>query len=86
MTTDTLNSIRELTSRMSGTDQIRLLWRQEDGLLWVTVRDSRTGETFCIDVREHEPPLDVFQHPYAYAAHHGIDPSVDRPRGEPAIP
>jgi hypothetical protein len=33
----------------------------------------RTGEAFRIDVRDDERPLDVFDHPYAYAADHRID-------------
>ncbi len=40
---------------------------------------------FCMDVREHERPLDVFRHPYAYAAHHGINPTIHQPNREPAI-
>jgi hypothetical protein len=35
--------------------------------------DSRVGDAFTIDVRDCEPPLDVFHHPYAYAGAHGIE-------------
>ena len=34
----------------------------------VAVSDARTGESFTIGVRDGERALDVFHHPYAYAA------------------
>jgi hypothetical protein len=34
----------------------------------VTVADGKTGERFTVDVREDESALDVFHHPFAYAA------------------
>jgi len=53
--------------------QVWLLWCEVDGRLWVAVVDTRTGEAFRVDVRGNERPLDVFNHPYAYAADHRID-------------
>jgi len=31
-------------------------------------RDGRTGDAFSVEVRDGERALDVFHHPYAYAA------------------
>jgi hypothetical protein len=67
-----VSSTRELSSRVSSGIRVRLLWSQADGRLWVSVFDHATGEAFRIAVRESERPLDVFDHPYAYAAHHAI--------------
>ena len=39
----------------------------------VAVDDAKTGDAFTIDVREDERALEVFHHPYAYAAFRGID-------------
>jgi hypothetical protein len=34
----------------------------------VDVADSKTGDEFSVPVRQGENALDVFNHPYAYAA------------------
>jgi hypothetical protein len=59
---------RELDSRVSGGVQVDLLWSERRGRAWVRVADSKTGEEFSVPVRNGEHPLDVFHHPYAYAA------------------
>ena len=69
---DSVSSTRELSSRVNCGLHVRLLWSQADGRLWVSVFDRATGEGFRIAIRESERPLDVFDHPYAYAACHGI--------------
>ena len=69
---DSVSSTRELSSRVNSGLHVRLLWSQADGRLWVSVFDRGTGEAFRIAIRESERPLDVFDHPYAYAARHGI--------------
>jgi hypothetical protein len=68
MTADSLTSVRELDSRWTNGIEVRLLWRQLDGRLFVAVVDRRSGESFRIDLREGDRPLDIFQHPFAYAA------------------
>lgn len=67
MDIDHLTSIRELESRHTNGLQIRLWWDQQTGGLWVSVLDTRSGEAFRIEVRDGQPPLDVFHHPFAYA-------------------
>jgi hypothetical protein len=65
---------QELDSRRSDGIDVRLLWNRDDGRVVVTVDDSRSGESFAIEVLESERALDVFHHPYAYAAHRGEQP------------
>jgi hypothetical protein len=64
----------ELDSRTSDRIEVRLLWHREENRVTVTASDARTGETLEIPVREGDSALDVFHHPYAYAAFHGVAP------------
>jgi hypothetical protein len=59
---------RELDSRTSDGIHARLLWHPRDGHLSVTVDDTRGGEIFELAVHDGDQALDVFHHPYAYAA------------------
>jgi hypothetical protein len=81
MTTVTSTSMYELNSRVSDRIEIRLMWSREDDRLWVAVTDDRKGESFLLPVADGERAMDVFHHPYAYAAHHGVIP---QPATEPA--
>ena len=65
-TTSTLT--RELDSRVSDGIEVRLLWRAQDDRVLVAVRDGRTGDAFAVEVADDQRALDVFHHPYAYAA------------------
>ena len=38
----------------------------------VAVADEKTNERFSIEVRDDERALDVFRHPFAYAAWHRV--------------
>ncbi len=38
----------------------------------MAVDDAKTGDSFVIDVGADENAMDVFHHPYAYAAWHGV--------------
>lgn len=67
MTPELLTTTRELHRRASDGLQVRLLWCQGDGRVFVAVNDHRTGEAFSVDVPEGERALHVFHHPYAYA-------------------
>ena len=68
MTATTTTLIRELDSRSGDGLEVRLLWRPQDNAVLVAVADSRSGETFAIEVREGDDALHVFHHPFAYAA------------------
>jgi hypothetical protein len=65
---ETSAGTRELDSRMSDGICVRLLWHSVDGRVSVAVQDIKTGETFVVPVGDDDRPLDVFHHPYAYAA------------------
>jgi hypothetical protein len=58
----------ELDRRTGDGIEVRLLWRQNDGRVTVTVTDTKTGEALALPVRDGERALEVFHHPYAYAA------------------
>ena len=75
MTVQTLTTMRELDSRFSDGIHVRLTYGGRDGRVAVAVLDTRSGESFSVDVRDGERALDVFHHPYAYAAWHGIETS-----------
>jgi hypothetical protein len=59
---------RELDSRTSEGIHVRLLWHPAEDRVSVAVNDTRTSETFELPVRERDRALDVFRHPFAYAA------------------
>ena len=59
---------RELDSRSSDGIHVRLIWHPADGHVSVAVSDTKTGERFELPVADGDRPLDVFHHPYAYAA------------------
>jgi hypothetical protein len=67
--------IRELHHRDEDGVDVRLLWSEGDGAVSVAVFDSTTGDAFTVDVRDGDRALDVFAHPFAYAAWRGIDTS-----------
>jgi hypothetical protein len=58
---------RELAHRLSGTDEVLLLWHPEIDRVELSVSDVTTGEGFQIEVAP-ETAMDAFHHPYAYAA------------------
>jgi hypothetical protein len=71
---DFADDISELSSRSENGIDVALLWRRCDDAAIVVVVDRRTGEAFFLDVDENDNALDMFHHPYAYAAHrHGAD-------------
>jgi hypothetical protein len=68
MTATTSTLTRELDSRVTDGIEVRLLWREQDDRVLVAVRDGRTGDAFSVEVADDQGALDVFHHPYAYAA------------------
>jgi hypothetical protein len=58
----------ELDSRTSDGIHVRLLWHRRTNRVSVAVSDTKTGEAFDLEVRRGQRALDVFRHPYAYAA------------------
>jgi hypothetical protein len=60
----------ELAHRENDGISVALLWHRLTDRLTVTVRDWRTGEAFDLDAQPGSA-MDVFNHPYAYAARRG---------------
>ena len=65
-------SARELAQRLSGTDEVLLLWHPDIDLVELSVSDVTTGEGFHIEVAPGNA-MDAFDHPYAYAARPVVD-------------
>jgi hypothetical protein len=59
---------RELDSRTSDGIHVRLLWDPIDDGVSVAVNDAKTGEAFEVPVPDRRQAIEVFLHPYAYAA------------------
>ena len=59
--------IVDLADRRSQDLDVVLLWSRRSGRLWVIVTHRRSGRTARIDATPANA-LDVFEHPFAYAA------------------
>jgi hypothetical protein len=66
----------ELAHRASDNVAVSLLWRRRDNRLRVAVANATTGAEFELDAHP-ENALDVFYHPFAYAAFRGLDYGVE---------
>jgi hypothetical protein len=62
---------RELAHRTNDGVEVVLFWHQITGELTVSVSDERSGAYFDL-AAEPDQALDVFNHPYAYAASRGV--------------
>jgi hypothetical protein len=58
---------RELAAREGDGINVLLLWHPRENALSVEVEDARIGDSFQLAVAP-ERALDVFYHPFAYAA------------------
>jgi hypothetical protein len=67
-----LHPICELASRASCGIEVTLLWNRRSDDLRICVTDNHTGVSFELHA-ERDDALEVFYHPYAYAAARGID-------------
>ena len=86
MNATNITALRELTSRTANGVHVRLLWAEPEGRCSVAVTDITTAEAFQIEVRAGERALDVFHHPYAYAAWHGVRLANCPGSSDPAAP
>jgi hypothetical protein len=57
--------------------RVTLLWAADTNAVAVLVRDEGTENQFALVVEPCANPLDVFEHPYAYAAWRGVDYQTD---------
>ena len=69
----------ELAQRENDGIAVTLLWHSATDRLTVTVRDWRAGEAFELEAQARNA-MDVFHHPYAYAAQRGL---LSAAAGEP---
>jgi hypothetical protein len=72
----------ELMSRESSGITVRLLWSRTTNLVTIAVADAGSDECFELVLDEHEPALEVFNHPFAYAAARGLEFRTRRPEPE----
>jgi hypothetical protein len=68
MTPQLLTPMRELDRRQTAGVDVRLLWCEADRRVLVAVNDHQTGEAFSVEVQGADRALEVFKHPYVYAA------------------
>lgn len=67
------SATRELDHRTTDGVDVSLLWYPSNDVVSVRVVDAKAGEAFELVLGEGDRPLDVFRHPYAYAAARGLD-------------
>ena len=82
---DPTHPARELESRSSDGINVRLLWHPSQNRVSVAVTDTKTGAAFELPVRDAERALDVFHHPYAYAARRKVATSTERAGRVPSV-
>jgi hypothetical protein len=61
------STLTELHHRSADGIEVSLLWSRLTNALTVAVEDSRSGQSFMLPAPA-EKALDVFEHPFAYAA------------------
>ena len=61
------STLTELNHRSADGIEVSLLWSRVTNALTVAVEDSRSGQSFVLPAPA-EKALDVFEHPFAYAA------------------
>ena len=68
---------KELAQRENDGISVTLFWHTGSSRLTVSVRDERTGEAFDLPAEAHDA-MEVFHHPFAYAAAAGLDVAAPR--------
>lgn len=72
----------ELMSRESNGITVSLLWSRATNLVTVAVADAASDNYFELVLDDHEPALEVFNHPFAHAAARGLEFRGRRPEAE----
>ena len=62
-----------LARRENAGIKVTLLWAKETNAVAVLVNGDDTDDEFEVPVEAGVNPLQVFEHPYAYAAWQGVD-------------
>ena len=68
---------RELAQRLSGADEVLLLWHPESDRVELSVRNLASGVGYEIEIAPADA-IDAFYHPFAYAARCGRSCRVDQ--------
>ena len=63
---------RVLAERKNAGIQVTLLWAKDTNAVSVLVREDGTDDQFELSVEPGASALDIFEHPYAYAAWRGV--------------
>jgi hypothetical protein len=71
--TPTDQAVKELDRREADGLEVTMLWYSREDYASVVVADAKTGERFELALGPGDDALDVFNHPYAYAAHRGLE-------------
>jgi hypothetical protein len=64
---------KELARRLADEVEVTLQWTPSTNTVSVSVHDRRTAEAFELVLDANDDALDVFSHPYAYAAWRGLE-------------
>ena len=75
----------DLATRVDNGVTVTLFWYRATDVASVTVEDPANAVHFELVVAENESPLDVFHHPFAYAAARGLDLSTPREHQAPVF-
>jgi hypothetical protein len=62
-----------LAERKNSGIQVTLLWTEDTDTVAVLVRDQGIDDQFELSVEPGANALDIFEHPYAYAAWRGVN-------------
>ena len=62
-----------LATRTNAGIQVTLLWVEDTNAAAVLVRDDGNDDQFELSVEPGANALEIFEHPYAYAASRGVD-------------
>ncbi len=62
-----------LAERKNAGVQVTLLWTEDTDTVAVLVRDDGNDDQFELSVERGTNALQIFEHPYAYAAWRGVD-------------
>ena len=65
---NTPSTLQELNHRRHDGIDVTMFWDPETNQVTVAVNDAKGGEAFEIHVLPGERAMDVFTHPFAYAA------------------
>jgi len=84
MTATTHTPPIELDYRAHDGVEVSLLWQPENDVVLVEVLDTRAGDMLQLVV-DAEEALEVFRHPFAYAALRGVPLPDPRPQEDGAL-